>query len=124
VAPGLPNHLFVVDQPGILWAVNLTTGAKTEFLNVGPTGLNRLVTLGVLGPNTFDERGLLGVAFHPHFEQNGLLYTYTSEPNAGAPTFQTTIPSGSTADHQNVVAEWQAVNPANPALGVNLASRR
>ena len=123
VAPSLPNHLFVVDQPGILWAVNLTTGAKTQFLNVGRQ-LNRLVTLGVLGPNTFDERGLLGVAFHPNFQQNGLLYTYTSEPNAGAPTFQTTIPPGSTADHQNVVAEWEAVNPANPALGVNLASRR
>ena len=124
VAPGLPNHLFVVDQTGILWAVNLTTGIKTPFLNVGPTGLNRLVTLGVLGPNTFDERGFLGVAFHPDFQNNGLLYTYTSEPNAGAPTFPTTIPAGSTPDHQNVVAEWEAVNPANPALGVNAASRR
>jgi glucose/arabinose dehydrogenase len=124
IAPGLPNHLFVVDQIGILWAVNLTTGVKTSFLNVGPMGLNRLVTLGVLGPNTFDERGLLGLAFHPNYQQNGLLYTYTSEPNAGAPTFPTTIPGGSTADHQNVVAEWQAVNPANPALGVDPASRR
>jgi glucose/arabinose dehydrogenase len=120
VAPGLPNYLFVVDQPGILWAVNLTTGAKTPFLNVA----NRLVTLGVLGPNTFDERGLLGLAFHPNYQQNGLLYTYTSEPTAGLPTFPTTIPMGSTPDHQNVVAEWQAVNPANPAAGVNPASRR
>jgi glucose/arabinose dehydrogenase len=124
IAPGLPNHLFIVDQPGVLWAVNLTTGAKTPFLNVGPTGLNRLVTLGVLGPNTFDERGLLGLAFHPDFATNGLLYTYTSEPVAGPPTFPTTIPLGFTPDHQNVVAEWQAVNPANPAAGVNPASRR
>jgi glucose/arabinose dehydrogenase len=124
VAPGLPNHLFVVDQPGILWAVNLTSGTKTPFLNVGPTGLNRLVTLGVLGPNTFDERGLLGLAFHPNYQQNGLLYTYTSEPTAGAPTFPTTIPMGSTPDHQNVVAQWQAVNPANPGLGVNPMSRK
>jgi glucose/arabinose dehydrogenase len=124
VAPGLPNFLFVVDQAGILWAVNLTTGAKTSFLNVGPTGLNRLVTLGVLGPNTFDERGLLGLAFHPDYQQNGLLYTYTSERNAGPPTFPTTLPTGSTPDHQNVVAEWQAVNPANPGLGVDPASRR
>jgi glucose/arabinose dehydrogenase len=123
-APGLPNHLFVVDQAGIVWAVNLTTGAKTPFLNVGPTGLNRLVTLGVLGPNTFDERGLLGLAFHPDFQQNGLFYTYTSESNAGAPTFPTTLPPGATPDHQNVIAEWKAVNPANPALGVIAASRR
>ena len=124
IAPGLPNHLFVVDQPGILWAVNLATNTKTPFLNVGPTGLNRLVTLGVLGPNTFDERGLLGVAFHPNYQTNGLLYTYTSEPTAGAPTFPTTVPLPSTPDHQNVVAEWKANNPANPAAGVNPASRR
>ena len=124
VAPGLPNHLFIVDQPGILWAIDLTTGTKSVFLNVGPAGLNRLVTLGVLGPNTFDERGLLGLAFHPDFQQNGLFYTYTSEPTAGAPTFPTTIPVGSSPDHQNVVAEWRAVDPGNPALGVIAASRR
>lgn len=120
VAPGLPNYLFVVDQPGQLWAVNLTTGTKTVFLDVSA----RLVTLGVLGPNTFDERGFLGVAFHPDFQQNGRFYTYTSEPNAGAPTFPTTIPGGSTADHQNVVAEWHAVSPADPTQGVDPASRR
>jgi glucose/arabinose dehydrogenase len=119
-APGLPNHLFVVDQPGTAWAINLTTGTKHPFLDVTA----RLVTLGVLGPDSFDERGLLGIAFHPNFQQNGLLYTYTSEPNAGPPTFLTTIPAGSTADHQNVVAEWRAVNPADPTLGVDLASRR
>src|SRR4030095_6439446 len=74
VAPGLPGHLFVVDHAGIIWALTLATGAKSVFLNVGPTGLNRLVTLGVLGPNTFDERGLLGLAFHPNFQENGLFY--------------------------------------------------
>jgi glucose/arabinose dehydrogenase len=110
----------VVDPTGTIWAVNLITGTKTAFLNVS----SRLVTLGVLGPNTFDERGLLGVAFHPNFQQNGLLYTYTSEPNAGPPTFASTIPVGSMPDHQNVVAEWHAINSAEPALGVDLASRR
>ena len=61
VAPGLPNHLFVVDQTGQLWAIDLTTGTKQLFLDVAA----RLVTLGVLGPDTFDERGLLGLAFAP-----------------------------------------------------------
>jgi len=117
IAPGLPNHLFVVDQPGILWAVNLTSGTKTPFLNVGPAGLNLLVTLGVLGPNTFDERGLLGLAFHPNYATNGKFYTYTSEPpNLAPPTFTTTLPGGSaTADHQNVISEWIAATPLNPA---------
>jgi hypothetical protein len=27
-SPGHPNRLFVVDQTGQLWAINLTTGAK------------------------------------------------------------------------------------------------
>ena len=73
-APGQPNRLFVPDQPGILWAIDLTTRGKSVFLDVR----SRIVTLGVCGPNTFDERGLLGVAFHPNYQHNGLLYTYTS----------------------------------------------
>ena len=43
------------------------------------------MTLGVCGLDTFDERGLLGVAFHPNYQQNGLLYTYTSEPTRHRP---------------------------------------
>ena len=121
-APGLPGHIFVVDQPGKLWVVNLATGAKSVILDVGVTGLNRLVTLGVCGPDSFDERGLLGVAFHPNYQQNGLLYTYTSEPNTGPATLPTFIPG--TPDHQNVIAEWRVPNPGNPASVVNPASRR
>ena len=63
-APGQPNRLYVVDQPGILWAIDLNTNTKSVFLDVR---VRRLVTLGVCGPNTFDERGLLGVAFHPNY---------------------------------------------------------
>jgi glucose/arabinose dehydrogenase len=101
-APGDREHLYVVDQVGIAWKVHLASGAKTVFLDVS----SRLVTLGFLGPDTFDERGFLGLAFHPDFRANGLVYTYTSEPNSGPPTFPTTLPAGTPADHQNVVAEW------------------
>jgi glucose/arabinose dehydrogenase len=101
-APGDREHLHVVDQIGIAWKVDLATGGKTVFLDVS----SRLVTLGFLGPNTFDERGFLGLAFHPDFRRNGLVYTYTSEPNSGPPTFPSTLPLGTAADHQNVVAEW------------------
>src|SRR5688572_10436741 len=66
-APGEPSRLYVVDQTGQLWAVNLATGAKTLFLDVSA----RLVTLGVFGASTFDERGFLGVAFHPDYTTNG-----------------------------------------------------
>ncbi len=113
-APGLPNHLFVPDQVGKLWAINLMTGARTLFLDVSV----RLVTLGVCGPDTFDERGLLGVAFHPNFATNGLFFTYTSERNAGPPTFPSTLPPGIAAEHQNVVRKWHATIPADPTRTV------
>ena len=120
VAPGEPGRLYVVDQPGKLWAIDLGTGAKTLFFDVSA----RLVTLGILGPGTFDERGFLGLAFHPNYAANGKLYTYTSEPTAGPPTFPTTLPASTSPDHQNVVAEWRAVSPGSPALGVDPVSRR
>jgi glucose/arabinose dehydrogenase len=103
-APGEPGRLYVVDQPGVVWRLDLATGAKSVFLDVSA----RLVPLGFLGPGTFDERGLLGLAFHPNYRLNGKLYTYTSEPTAGPPTFPSTMPAGVPPDHQNVVAEWTA----------------
>src|SRR5439155_23362481 len=93
------------------------------------SGFVLVIPLGACGPGTFDERGLLGLAFHPNFDGarsgpgRGLFYTYTSESETAAATLFTAVPAG-TADHQNVVTEWQAVDPANPSAGVILASRR
>lgn len=112
-APGCPalrGRLFVTDQDGILWNINLATGQKSVVLDVR----DRLVSLGVAGPGTFDERGLLGVAFHPDFAQNGRLYTYTSEPVDGPADFST-MPAGTTANHQSVVLEWHVPNPCSAA---------
>lgn len=118
-APGAPGRLFVVDQIGTLWAIDTVTGAKTVFLDVS----GRLVTLGVFGPGSFDERGFLGLAFAPDYQTSGLLYTYTSEPLNGSADFST-MPPGQTADHQSVIAEWHVPNPSNPASVVDPASRR
>ena len=123
-APGLSRWLFVVDQPGVVWAVDLTNSDtetnKIEFLNVRAL----IVTLGVCGPSSFDERGLLGIAFHPRFQQNGLFYTYTSERrDGGAATIATPGTTAVNADHHNVVAEWQRQRPCRPAAGVKPARR-
>ena len=56
--PDLANRLVVADQAGILWAIDLTTGEKTVLLDVSTL----LVPLGINGPETYDERGFLGVA--------------------------------------------------------------
>ncbi len=113
------ERLAVVDQDGILWLVNLRTGEKRVYLDVS----SRLVALGVAGPGTFDERGFLGVAFHPDFHKNGLLYTYTSEPVAGPADFST-MPAGTTANHQAVIIEWRAPHPCDPHGVVDPASAR
>jgi len=118
-APGHPQRLFVTDQPGILWAIDLGTGEKTVFLDVS----NLIVGLGIFGPNTFDERGLLGVAFHPDYLSNGLLYTYTSEPDSGEPDFST-MPEGADPNHQTLIREWTVPNPADPASVVDPGSTR
>jgi glucose/arabinose dehydrogenase len=119
-APGDSGRLYVVDQAGKLWAVNLSDGTKVVLLDV----TSRLTPLGLMGEGTFDERGFLGVAFHPDYQKNKKLYTYTTEPVSGAPSLPTTIPAGATANHQNVIAEWQVMDVANPGAGVNMASRR
>jgi glucose/arabinose dehydrogenase len=110
-APGLRNHLFVTDQDGVLWAINLVARTKSVFLNLR----GQVVSTG--------ERGLLGVAFHPGFAVNGLFYTYTSEP-VRAPADFSTLPAGRAPDHQSVITEWRARNPGNPGSGVDPASRR
>ena len=118
-APGDADRLFVVDQDGIVWAVDPSSGAKSVFLDVS----SRLVLLGVGGPNTFDERGLLGLAFDPEYADNGLLYTYTSEPVAGPADFST-MPAGTLANHQSVIAEWRVPNPSNASSVVDPGTRR
>lgn len=117
--PSLPDYLFVVDQPGQIYQINLATGEKSTFLDVS----SELITLGGIFGD-FDERGLLSMAFHPDYATNGLLYTYQSEPVQGAPTFTTTVPISETADHQSVVAEWQVTAPTNPMSVVDITTKR
>jgi glucose/arabinose dehydrogenase len=113
VAPGEKGRLYIVSQAGPLTAVDRKTGAKTLFLNVH----DRLVPLGVTGPGGYDERGFLGVAFHPNYNCNGRFFTYTTEPAGGPVTFPSTLPPGTAANHQNVIAEWKANDPGKPNAG-------
>ena len=101
----------MVDQPGVIWKVNLATGAKTEFLNVS----NQIVSGG--------ERGLLGLAFHPQFASNGLLYTYQSEGTDGVADFPP-LPGGAFINHQSIIAEWAVTLPVTNAGNVNLSTKR
>ncbi len=73
------KRLFVVDQIGKIWIIDRHGNRlPTPFLDIS----TKLVTLN---PN-FDERGLLGLAFHPRYKHNGKFYVYYSAPRrAGGP---------------------------------------
>ncbi len=136
-APGHPNDLFVLDQPGQIWDIHMTgngndddAGAngpaptKTLFMDLS----SRLVAVGKLFPGfPYDERGMLGLAFHPRFLQNGLLYTFTSEPVNGRADFSTmgiNNPTNAPANCQTVITEWKVRFPSENPLTVEPTSAR
>ena len=125
-SPGDFRRLYVVDQVGKIWSVGLNPTAGNDrllFLDVGVDGLDLLVPLGAFGPGTFDERGLLGLAFHPDYRSNGLIYTYTSEPVAGPADFSTLEP-GEDANAESVIREWAVPNPRSSRSVVDPGSSR
>jgi glucose/arabinose dehydrogenase len=82
-APDGSKRLFVVDQVGKIWVIG-ADGAKvpTPFLDIS----SKMVTLGA----GYDERGLLSLAFHPNYKNNGKLYVfYNAPPNPGGPKLGT-----------------------------------
>src|SRR3954468_12973681 len=105
-----PNILYVVDEDGPLWAVDTRTGAKRLFIDTSKQ--RPLMPVGAFGPGTCDERGFLGVAFHPDYQVPGTpgfgkFYTLTTE----LPGTNADLPP---ADHTNVLTEWQTPNPLTP----------
>ncbi len=73
------GRMFVVDQIGLIKVISSDGKLQDEpFLNIS----DRMVKLS---PG-YDERGLLGLAFHPDFANNGRVFVYYSAPlRPGAP---------------------------------------
>jgi len=66
-APGTPGFLYVAEQAGRIRVVDKGTPRSQDFLNIS----NRISCCG--------ERGLLSIAFDPHYRSNHLLYAdYTN----------------------------------------------
>lgn len=66
------KRLFVVDRVGIIWIIKDNKLVEKSFLDI----TDKVVELR----SQFDERGLLGLAFHPDFKDNGRLFVYYSSP--------------------------------------------
>ncbi len=112
------GRLFIVDQSGFIRLIKNGALVASPFLDLK----SRLVNLST----TYDERGFLGLAFHPGFATASSagfrrLYTYTSEPRASGTTdFPGT--GQNLPNHHGVIAEWQVF--ANDPDHVDVSSRR
>lgn len=78
-SPDDTKRLFIVDQAGKIYIVpNGGPMISTPFMDIS----SFLVTLDP----SYDERGLLNMAFHPDFRNNGKFYVfYTAVPHPGGP---------------------------------------
>jgi glucose/arabinose dehydrogenase len=115
-APDRSKRLFVIDQVGKIWVIDAAGKTlPTPFLDIS----NKLVALR---PG-YDERGLLGLAFHPSYATNGKFYVfYTAAPPTGGPTTD----AGNTGlpkvwDNTTTVSEFRVSGNPNVA---NLNSER
>jgi len=86
--PDPTGRRFIVDQVGVIYILTPDGTLLDEpFLDLRP----RFFPLGLETDwlqwrDVFDERGLLGLAFHPNFHENGRFYVYYSTPlREGAP---------------------------------------
>lgn len=85
--PGDPTRIFVVEKAGVVKLIKNGVLQATPFLDIrggtscppsNPASANPLVCM----PSPLAEGGLLGLAFHPQYAQNGRFYLhYTAPPN-------------------------------------------
>ncbi len=118
--PGDTNRLFVVDQNGLLRVI-----LNGVLLSAPALDIQSRVQPPLVPTNANDERGFLGLAFHPGYTNPAspgyrTLYTYNSEPIVTAPTYA--APVGAVNNYKNVVNEWK-ITTTNASV-VDPTSRR
>ena len=110
VQPKGDDRMFVIEQLGRVRIVNADGTLQAEpFLDIR----NLIPSLW----SDFDERGLLGIAFHPDFNNNGRFFVaYSAHLD-----FQGDLGKQFWWDHTNVVAEYRVSaddpNAADPQSG-------
>lgn len=105
--PGDHHRLFVLEQKGLIRIIQDGVLLPDSALDI-----QSLVQPPLLATNANDERGLLGLAFHPGFTNPAspgykTIYTYNSEmiPDGTSPTY--ICPKGATNNYKNAVNEWK-----------------
>jgi glucose/arabinose dehydrogenase len=104
------GRLFIAEQTGQILIVDSNRTLRPRpFLDLSwkmedlaPTGIG-----GFTGPGLnpwYEERGLLGLAFHPDYRNNGRFFVFYTLPK-----------TEHGVDHENIVAEYR-VSPGDPNL--------
>jgi glucose/arabinose dehydrogenase len=121
--PDNTGRLVLTDQAG---KVSILQGGAVQSTVIDLSSRLTPFRTNSQGAITYDERGLLGFAYDPQFNNSASpgfhkVYSYTTEPRNATADF--TVPVTTiTMNHQNVVAQW-TVNAANPDL-VDTTTRR
>ncbi|PKK35292.1 hypothetical protein BWI96_17300 [Siphonobacter sp. SORGH_AS_0500] len=91
------GRLFVTEQVGRIRVIEKNKLNPTPFLDISSMVIKR---------DGYDERGLLGLAFHPQFSKNGKFYVYYSAKTSGR------------GNHKSVIEEFTSnQKTADPKSG-------
>lgn len=96
------GRLFIVEQSGQIRVVD-GTGALLPAPFVDVSGLITPLNAG------FDERGLLGLAFHPNYSTNGRFFIRYSKPRTSTGTEPCDLDTFITGCHSEVLAEYKVL---------------
>lgn len=104
--PGDTSRLFALEQNGLVLLFENGNLVPTPALDI-----QSLVSPPLNPSSGFDERGLLGIAFHPGFNDPSspgfeTLYTYNSQAN-GTTAATYPVPAGAAQNYKNVINEWK-----------------
>jgi glucose/arabinose dehydrogenase len=100
------GRIFIVTQTGVIYVVKDGSVLETPFLDI--RGQNS----GPQSSSGYSERGLLGLAFHPHFAQNGYFYINYTDLNGNTVIARyTASPGADQADPQSEVRLLQVKQP-------------
>ena len=109
------ERLFIATQTGEIFYIG--NGEVVTFLDIR----QRIIKLGVSGGG-YDERGLLGLAFHPQFYYNGLFYIHYSVAGTQGPGALSV--SSADGQGQNGLPEFFEPDPCDQAtLNLKWADR-
>ena len=106
--PGDTNRLFVVEQNGLLRIIQ-----NGVLLPGSALDISGLISTSLLPTNPNDERGFLGLAFHPGFNNPAspgfkTLYTFNSQLLGTGPTY--IAPNAASQGYKTAVNEWKISN--------------